>query len=73
MLLALMLALGPHAADTELHANDPEAAWVRAPMYEMYNSYTSTGRKLVTGGRWSKRLYALARCDGMAMTTLSRP
>ena len=41
LLVALMFAIGPHAADAELHANDPEAAWVRAPMYEMYNSYIS--------------------------------
>ena len=29
--LALALALGPHAAQAQLHAGDTEAAWVRAP------------------------------------------
>src|SRR5260370_30155151 len=30
LLLALLAALGPHAAQAELHARDPEAAWVHA-------------------------------------------
>jgi spore germination protein YaaH len=30
LLLALLAALGPHAAQAELHARDPDAAWVHA-------------------------------------------
>ena len=30
LLAALLAVLGPHAADAELHAQDPEAQWVRA-------------------------------------------
>src|SRR5258708_37955539 len=30
LLLALLAALGPHAAKAVLHARDPEAAWVHA-------------------------------------------
>src|SRR5205085_11767959 len=30
MLLLLAALLGPHAADAQLHARDPEAAWVRS-------------------------------------------
>ena len=45
LLAAALLALfaGPHAADAELHAQDPEAAWVRAaPVDQTYSSYSST-------------------------------
>lgn len=38
LLFAALLALGSHAADAELHAGDPEAAWVRAPSYQWYDS-----------------------------------
>src|SRR5207237_6829385 len=30
MLLLLLALLGPHAREAQLHANDPEGAWVRA-------------------------------------------
>src|SRR5258708_35772639 len=30
LLLAALATLGPHAAEAELHAQDPEAEWVRA-------------------------------------------
>jgi spore germination protein YaaH len=49
MLLALLLALGPHAEDAALHASDPEAAWVRAPAAPV--------RMAQTAPALSKRVY----------------
>ena len=49
MLLALLLALGPHAEEAALHAADAEAFWVRAPTGTVQFAQTAPALAVAVG------------------------